>query len=162
MTLLALIVLLDTSGRVDPGSLPWPAEKVAPFNGGPDAYSAPVKFQAGAARFRQGSDPFEIPKDAAREFRALLRSSHGSALRSFRPARHLQAVINGVLSDDERTAKRSMQLLYDFCAAFKLATESGRNPINLDMGNWAQWRGGLFAEWHEWYQTNAEALKDGK
>jgi hypothetical protein len=159
VVLLALMAILDTSGRAPAGTMPWECEKLAPAKG---PLAAPMTFEAGAARFRQGVDPFEILPEVDREYRALVAKTYAKALRALRPARHLPAVVNGVASDDERIARRSLQLLHDFCDAMELQTESGRNPINLELANSAQFRGGTFAEWREWHDRNAQALKDLK
>ena len=77
------------------------------------------------------------------------------------PAKYFPAIITSTLSDDERVAKRSFQLIYDYCEKVKLYNESEAgptNPVNFKYINMAYWRGGEYACWSEWYMNNKETI----
>ncbi|MBI4566635.1 MAG: hypothetical protein HY716_18310 [Planctomycetes bacterium] len=76
------------------------------------------------------------------------------------PYRYMPAVINALLDDGESVARHALRMMHAFCAAHGIVAEvSGENPIRLDLANSAQFRGGAFSQWAEWWLRNSGNVK---
>jgi hypothetical protein len=125
------------------------AKKPASLEKKDGAYVAPATFEPGARKHARLDD---YPLDAGlnKEFESMMGGSRGSeATRD--PGKWMPYVVMGLLSDDEKVARGSFQALNDLCVQFKITTESGKNPVRLDLVNSSYARGNDFNFWREWW-----------
>jgi hypothetical protein len=66
-------------------------------------------------------------------------------------AKWMPYIISGILSDDEKIARGSLQTISEFCSSRGLKTESGANPIKLEYFNSAYYRGTEYSAWQDWW-----------
>ena len=157
--LLVVLALLDVSPRPNGWGPAWPVERMEPSPGGPGRYQAPARFERGAARFAgNGTVAPSVSPAAEQKYLSLIHGRHDRAKAALDGSGLFAALLVSLTSDDERVAKRSVQLLADFCDTMGLTCERGKNPIALELVNCAQWRGGVFTEWVEWFEKNGDAI----
>ncbi len=120
-------------------------------------YVAPTSFERGAEKFRQGSEPFKVEPSVASTVEGLLKAGNFKEVIA-KDHVYFPALVNCFIADDEGLARKAFECISAWCDAKNLKTESGKNPINIELFNSAQWRGGAFAEWSDWYGKNKDAM----
>ena len=122
-------------------------------------YQAPATFEKGAAG-QAKVDPPAVDKDVLKEYEGMARSGKTADIVG-NPGRYMPALLNSLLSDDEPLARASFQALHDLCTAKKITTESGKNPVRLDLVNSSYYRGGDFNHWAEWWEKPQNKIAMG-
>jgi hypothetical protein len=113
-------------------------------------YTAPATFEPGAKKNAKVDPP---PVDAAllREFDSMMGSGRlGDAVND--PGKWMPCVLHGMLSDDEKVARGSFQVMNDLCVKFKVTTDSGKSPVDMSLTNSAYARGNNATGWIEWWE----------
>lgn len=124
------------------------------------AYKAPATFEPGAARMVKGGASASADPALVKEFESL--ASSGKIADLVRdPARWFPAMLVSLLSDNETVARGAFQTLHDLCQAKNITTESGKNPVRIDLFTSAQWRGGEYSHWSEWWEKPQNKLAMG-
>jgi hypothetical protein len=160
----------DTGSTSDPEPDPQPQPGKQPGKDRPvlqrddsGKYVAPPTFERGAERYAQRAERLKVDAADQKAAEDMLRVGNLKGIQE-REDKYLAGVLNSMLSDDEAVAKAAFQYLHDFCERNKLHSEqSGKNPIQMNLFNSAQYRGGDFAWWAgEWYPKNAGKLGPGE
>ena len=123
------------------------------------AYQAPPTFERGAAP-QAKVDPPSVDQDVLKEYEGLARGGKTADIVG-NPGRYMPALLVSLLSDDEPLARASFQALHDLCAAKKITTESGKNPVRLDLVNSSYYRAGDFSHWTEWWEKPQNKIAMG-
>jgi predicted Zn finger-like uncharacterized protein len=121
-------------------------------------YVAPPSFEAGALKWVKGDMPeLGIDSSVNGEFEKLAAAGNVAELVQ-NDHKWLPYIINGFLSENEAVARGAFQAMAAVCDKHKISTESGKNPVNLELFNSAQWRGGEFMHWSDWWPRNKGEL----
>lgn len=131
---LAFAALADNGGPASAWVRGWPAEQAA-GTGKPE-------FQPGAGVYAKRARP-TVSKELLDDYLRKIRLGYGTARQIvLADARYAPALLSGLLSDDERVARRSFQLLCDLRAA---AGEEG--AVRLEYVYSPYYRGTEFDRW---------------
>jgi len=118
-------------------------------------YEAPTTFEPGASKWVKGGD-LEVPGTNAaggKDYDALAAAGKVNDIVNDEK-KWTPYVIHGMLSENEPMARTSFQAMRGICDKLKISTETGTHPVNIELFNSAQWRGGQFMQWLEWVQKN--------
>lgn len=152
----------NTAPEPDPVPAPGPGkekEKPKPALQRVDGkYVAPATFERGASNFMQKAAE-KVTADASvlKDAEDMLRAGKVKELQE-KDYKLFPGILTCLLSDDEALARKAFEWLRDWCDYKKLQTEKGTNPINIELFNSAQWRGGCFMEWSEWFGKNGDVM----
>jgi hypothetical protein len=124
------------------------------------AYKAPVTFEPGASRQVKGGASITADPSLLREFESLATGGKIDVIIAD-PGKWFHPMLVSFLSDNEPVARGAFQALYDLCNAKKIQTESGKNPVRIDLFNSAQWRGGEYSMWSDWWEKPQNKLAMG-
>jgi hypothetical protein len=115
----------------------------------------PPAFEPGAGRHLKGDVTAPAAtRERLQAYEAWVRSGKLEAFAG-KEEHWLPCIILGLLSDQEDLARASFRLLHDGCARWRLTTESGGNPVRLDLVNAAPARAEAYAFWCEWWSRPA-------
>jgi hypothetical protein len=113
-------------------------------------YTAPATFEPGAKKNAK-VDPPPVDAGLLREFDSMMASGRlGDAVND--PGKWMPCVLHGMLSDDEKVARGSFQVMNDLCVKFKVTTDSGKSPVDMSLTNSAYARGNNATGWIEWWE----------
>jgi hypothetical protein len=134
-----------------PPTLPPPSNPNAPPP--PPAPPAPSSWEPAAAAMAE-APPLQVDGAIVKETEDMLRKGETRACAD-KPERHLAAVINALISDDEALARAAFKSLFEFCQS----REPGENPVDLGRLTSAKYRGGMFTQWAGvWYPRHKDRL----
>jgi hypothetical protein len=123
-------------------------------------YKAPTTFEPGAGKFAKGSITAHADPTLLREFESL--ASGGKIADIVRePGKWFPAMLFSFLSENESVARGAFQAMHDICQAKNITTESGKNPVRIDLFNSAAWRGGEYTHWSEWWEKPQNKIAMG-
>ena len=123
-------------------------------------YEAPTTFEPGAPKWIKGEP--EVPGTTpagGKEYDALASAGKVNDIVNDEK-KWTPYVIHGMLSENEPMARTSFQAMRAICDKLKISTETGSHPVNIELFNSAQWRGGQFMQWLEWLQKNLGKVTD--
>jgi hypothetical protein len=142
-----------------PGPGPAPVKETKPALQKVDGkYVAPAAFERGASNhLTKGAEAMKVDGAIQKDAEDMLRAGKSKELQE-KDFKFFAAILNCLLADDEALARKAFEWLRDWCDYKKLSTESGKNPINIELFTSAQWRGGCFMEWSEWYGKNGDVM----
>lgn len=127
---------------------------------GKGGYVAPATFEPGAGRMVKGGATITADPSLVKEFESLVSGGKiGDVVKD--PARWFNALLVSLLSDNETVARGAFQAIHDMCAAKNITTDSGKNPVRLDLFTSAQWRGGEYSHWSDWWEKPQNKLAMG-
>ncbi len=118
-------------------------------------YEAPTTFEPGASKWVKGGD-LEVPGTnpaGGKDYDALASAGKVNDIVNDEK-KWTPYVIHGMLSENEPMARTSFQAMRGICDKLKISTEGGGHPVNIELFNSAQWRGGQFMQWLDWVQKN--------
>ncbi len=153
------------SGTPDPRKAPSLVKR------GKDLYDVPATFQPGAreqARTIAGGE-FHVMQVDETEKRAYLQLvADGRVADIVRDdSKWIPFIIDGMLSDDERVARSSLQSLHDICARRQISATSNKddfkNPVDMGLLNSAYYRASQYNFWTiEWWlkPVNQKGVRD--
>lgn len=121
-------------------------------------YVPPATFEPGAMKFIQGQLVDLGATDAlTKEYEAM--ASAGRVNDIVNDEKKWAAyLLNGMLNDSEPIARSSFQAMRSICDKLKVSTEGGgSHPVNIELFNSAQWRGGQYQQWVAWIPKNIMA-----
>ncbi len=124
------------------------------------AYKAPATFEPGAARMVKGGPSVSADPSTLKEFESLVSGGKIDVVVSD-PAKWFNAMLISFLSDNETVARGAFQAIHDMCKAKNITTDSGKNPVRLDLFTSAQWRGGEHSHWSDWWEKPQNKLAMG-
>ncbi|HEX7899197.1 MAG TPA: hypothetical protein VF950_15635 [Planctomycetota bacterium] len=127
---------------------------------GKGGYTAPATFEPGAARQAKGGASVTADPTLLKEFESL--ASSGKIDEIVRePGKWFPAMLVAMLSDNEPVARGAFQAIHDMCKAKNITTDSGKNPVRLDLFTSSQWRGGEHMHWSDWWEKPQNKLAMG-
>lgn len=121
------------------------------------AYQASATYEPGARKMSraQGGEA-EQKLDAAKvtEYEGLASAGKVAEIVKL-DYQWLPYILEGLVSDDEKIGRSSLQALHDMCDKRGILTEKGANPVNMSLVNSAHYRGGEFSFWTlEWWSKS--------
>ena len=160
-------------------SEPQPAPPPAPARPAPRAkkkptlrksssgrYDIPATFEKNAGlsdQARRSKKPSELGVDAGLISQAKAKLSRGD-FRSLLAEDYTYTgpVICNMLSNEESVARSAFQYMLRLCSKRGMLLQSGKNPIEMEYFNLAQWRGGGYQQWSEWFEKSRNQIADWK
>jgi hypothetical protein len=95
-------------------------------------------------------DPLPVDAALTREYDSMMSSGRLSDPVAD-AGKWMPYVLAGLLSDDEKIARGSFQVLNDLCVKYKITTDSGKSPVEMHLVNSAYARGNNYNFWREWW-----------
>ena len=124
------------------------------------AYKAPATFEPGANSQVKGGASVTTDPTLLKEFENL--ASSGKIDEIVRePGKWFPAMLVSFLSDNETVARGAFQAIHDMCKAKNITTDSGKNPVRMDLFTSAQWRGGEYSHWSDWWEKPQNKIAMG-
>jgi hypothetical protein len=124
------------------------------------AYKPPATFEPGAGRMVKGGMTVTADPALVKEFEGMVSGGRTADVVK-EPGKWFPAMLVSFLSDNETVARGAFQAIHDMCAAKNITTDSGKNPVRLDLFNSCQWRGGEYSHWSEWWEKPQNKLAMG-
>jgi hypothetical protein len=124
------------------------------------AYKPPATFEPGAGRMVKGGMTVTADPALIKEFESLVSGGRIADIVK-EPGKWFPAMLVSFLSENETVARGAFQCVHDMCAAKNITTESGKNPVRLDLFNSSTWRGGEYSHWSEWWEKPQNKLAMG-
>jgi hypothetical protein len=124
------------------------------------AYKAPATFEPGANRQVKGGASVTADPGLVKEFESLAAGGKIDDILKD-PGKWFPAMLVSFLSDNESVARGAFQTIHDMCKAKNITTDSGKNPVRIDLFNSAQWRGGEYSHWSDWWEKPQNKLAMG-
>ena len=124
------------------------------------AYKAPATFEPGAKNQVKGGASITTDPTLLKEFESLVSGGKLDTVIA-EPGKWFNAMLVSFLSDNETVARGAFQAIHDMCKAKNITTDSGKNPVRLDLFTSAQWRGGEYSHWSDWWEKPQNKLAMG-
>ena len=127
---------------------------------GKGGYTAPATFEPGAARQAKGGASVTADPTLLKEFESLAASGKIDEIVR-EPGKWFPAMLVSFLSDNESVARGAFQAIHDMCKAKNITTDSGKNPVRMDLFTSSQWRGGEYMHWSDWWEKPQNKIAMG-
>jgi hypothetical protein len=124
------------------------------------AYKIPTTFEPGATSQVKGGASIKADPSLMKDFEGLVTGGRiGDVVAD--PGKWFPVMVVAFLSDNETVARGAFQALQDLCKAKNITTDSGKSPVRIEFFNSAQWRGGEYSMWSDWWEKPQNKLAVG-